>query len=67
MSDYCCDKFEEYATKYEGKGMSMYPMPSPVSQFNLFDDGTWGIYGCCHGGCYVVQGMKYCPFCGVKL
>ena len=30
------------------------------------DDG-FAIYGCCGGGCYVINGIKFCPFCGVKL
>jgi hypothetical protein len=30
-------------------------------------DGSWCVNGCCHGGCYVLQDIKYCPFCGTKL
>ena len=22
------------------------------------------IEGCCGGNCYVIRGIKYCPFCG---
>jgi len=29
-------------------------------------DGAWAIKGCC-GGCYVVIGMKFCPYCGTRL
>lgn len=29
----------------------------------LLDDG-FAINGCCGGGCYVITGIKYCPFCG---
>jgi len=31
------------------------------------DDGSWNVNGCCHGGCYVLSGMKFCPFCGTAL
>jgi hypothetical protein len=30
-------------------------------------DGTWNVNGCCGGGCFVVTGMKFCPFCGSAL
>lgn len=25
------------------------------------------IRGCCGGGCWVIEGIKFCPFCGIKL
>ena len=30
------------------------------------DDG-WAVPGCCGGGCYILQEVKYCPFCGKGL
>jgi hypothetical protein len=30
-------------------------------------DGAFAINGCCGGGCYVISGIKFCPFCGEKL
>lgn len=27
----------------------------------------WAIPGCCGGGCYVQQGLRFCPFCGQPL
>lgn len=30
------------------------------------EDG-YAINGCCGGGCYVISGIRYCPFCGDKL
>lgn len=30
------------------------------------DDG-YAINGCCGGGCYVISGILYCPFCGKVL
>lgn len=29
--------------------------------------GDYAIEGCCGGGCYIIMGIKYCPFCGEKL
>lgn len=48
---YCCYEFE-IKTRRE---------PS----FDAQDDGTWSISGCSQ--CYVVIGMKFCPFCGEDL
>lgn len=32
------------------------------------EDGTWNITGCCGDSmCYVVVGMRYCPYCGKHL
>lgn len=33
------------------------------------DDLTDGfaINGCCGGGCYVITGINFCPFCGINL
>lgn len=67
MTEYCCKEFEYKATHYDGKPVSMYPLPRPEAQFKKDEDGEWGIYGCCGGGCYVVSDMKYCPFCGKEL
>lgn len=30
------------------------------------DDG-WSVSGCCHGGCYVLTDLRFCPFCGTHL
>ena len=27
----------------------------------------YSINGCCGGGCLIITGIKYCPFCGVVL
>jgi hypothetical protein len=69
MAEFCCDEFAEQAGRVKsmaGGGM-MYPESErPNAQFEC-DDGEWCINGCCGGGCYVVTGMKFCPFCGTKL
>jgi hypothetical protein len=30
------------------------------------EDGL-AINGCCGGGCFVIHGIKFCPFCGKKI
>lgn len=57
MSKYCCEKFAQEAGKLQ----------KPIAQFERQEDGTWAINGCCGGGCYVVQEMRFCPFCGSSL
>lgn len=37
-------------------------------QIELVDaDSAWGILGCCGGGCYVMNNVRYCPYCGTEL
>jgi hypothetical protein len=50
---YCCDKFKEEVEK-DRVG------------FEKDNAGEWNIVGCC-GSCYVVNDMRYCPFCGTEL
>ena len=47
---YCCDKFE----KHTGTHNVGFEKP----------DGKWHLNGCCGGGCYVLEDIKFCPFCG---
>jgi len=64
----CCKPWHAMTTSAvapAGGGFGQ-PMPNPKQQFKKQKDGTWSIYGCCGGGCYVVNGMKFCPFCGAK-
>lgn len=39
----------------------------PTAQIEKDEDGAWNINGCCGGGCCVVVGVKFCPFCGTNL
>lgn len=39
----------------------------PTAQIERESDGTWNVNGCCGGGCYVLDDIKFCPFCGAKL
>lgn len=67
---FCCEKFEKEAGAYTAPmGGGRYPAwCAPSAQFEPDVDGkTWNINGCCGGGCYVVIGMRFCPFCGSKL
>ena len=32
-----------------------------------YHKGGYAINGCCGGGCYVIKGIKFCPFCGEEL
>jgi hypothetical protein len=69
-ASFCCKAFEEQATDHEAfaGGGGLYPVGMrPDTQFEQDDDGTWNVNGCCGGGCYVVSGMRFCPFCGSSL
>ena len=30
-------------------------------------EGKFAVNGCCGGGCYVIRGIEFCPFCGVRI
>lgn len=68
---YCCDRFRMECTTHQawvGGGFGAYPADmEPTGQIEKDDDGGYAINGCCGGGCYVLTGVKYCPFCGSKL
>lgn len=70
MTEYCCPEFAKEAGELQapvGGGGLYPPAMRPDAQFEKDPDGTWNINGCCGGGCYVVSGMKFCPFCGTGL
>ena len=50
----CCDEFAKNTGKHN-EGIEM------------LEDGRWHVNGCCHGGCFVLHDIKFCPFCGTKL
>jgi hypothetical protein len=68
-TNHCCEEFAKQAGCYQQPvGGGMYGRSAvPVAQFEQSKDGTWNVNGCCGGGCYVVTGMKFCPYCGSKL
>ena len=55
MSDFCCAAF----AKHTGTGSGGF-------EWVEWTDG-WHVNGCCHGGCFVLQNIKFCPFCGTRL
>lgn len=54
MAKPCCDKWTEHAKLDHNASGSFWQD----------DDGTWNITGCCGGGCFVVDQIAFCPFCG---
>lgn len=70
MSTFCCERFAKEAGELQapvGGGMQYPSGMRPNAQFEMKYDGVWAINGCCGGGCYVVDEMKFCPFCGSAL
>jgi hypothetical protein len=69
---FCCDAFaahvkartstSAFAIAYAAAGMAVGD-----GQIVQDTDGSWATLGCCGGGCSVLDGMKFCPFCGGKL
>lgn len=52
---FCCAAFAAEATRGPDVGLEQA------------EDGTWAVNGCCHGGCYVVKALRFCPWCGTRL
>jgi hypothetical protein len=66
----CCKRFKEEAKlkALAGGGFMYPPAMIPNAQIEYDEDkNVWNINGCCGGGCYVVTGVKFCPFCGTKI
>lgn len=68
---FCCDEFAQEAggVKAFAGGGFMYPAAMrPSAQIEPDSDGeTWNVNGCCGGGCYVLEKLRFCPFCGTAL
>ena len=64
----CCEKWNEEAGRLRATvGVGLYPDSSrPAGQIE-HDGKAWNVNGCCGGGCYVLQNIKFCPFCGVAV
>lgn len=70
MTSFCCDAFANAAghTNTPIGGGGLYPSSMrPEGQIEQDEDGGWNVNGCCGGGCYVLTGLRYCPFCGSRL
>jgi competence CoiA-like predicted nuclease len=33
----------------------------------VYHDNNINLNSCCGGGCYAMQGLLYCPFCGKRI
>ena len=66
---FCCEALAKEANGHEAfAGGGLYPKDmQPTGQIEQSNDGSWHVNGCCGGGCYVLQDIHYCPFCGTKL
>ncbi|WP_155904939.1 hypothetical protein [Methylopila sp. M107] len=66
MKNYCCKQFGQEIGRYRAPaGGGFYPSTmAPDAQIEPDSDGTWNVNGCCGGGCFVLTGMRFCPFCG---
>lgn len=68
---FCCDEFATSAgavRSLAGGGFMYPPNMRPTAQFEPDTDGqTWNINGCCGGGCFVVEKMRFCPYCGAMI
>jgi hypothetical protein len=62
----CCDSWAEAATHYGAPvgGGLLYPGSNPQAQIEQDSDGEWLVNGCCGGGCAVLTGLRFCPWCG---
>ena len=56
----CCEAFANYTENSDGVGKG-----EPA--LDKSDDFGWCVRGCCGGQCYMMVGLKFCPFCGEKL
>lgn len=70
MSGFCCEQLAKEVSSHSafaGGGFLYPPEARPTGQIEQSADGSWNVNGCCGGGCYVLQDLKYCPYCGTKL
>ena len=66
----CCKEFHHNAAFYGtpvGGGLLYPPEMRPTAQIEQDSTGAWNVNGCCGGGCYVLQDIKRCPWCGAVL
>ena len=70
MNKFCCKDFAKQTVdmSFVGGGW-LYPFEmKPEYQIELDEvSGLWNVNGCCGGGCYVLQDLVFCPFCGKNI
>lgn len=67
----CCEELKKQTQShaaFSGGGF-LYPLgEQPTGQIERNpEDGSWNVNGCCGGGCYVLENIQFCPYCGTKL
>jgi hypothetical protein len=70
VSKLCCDALAKEVREHRafaGGGLYDGTLREPTGQIEQLEDGTWAVNGCCGGGCFVLEGLKFCPFCGAAL
>lgn len=67
---YCCKEFKKQMLGEPSLmgGGYVYPLDMQPDKQGEYDPDKkeWNVNGCCGGGCYVLSGLKYCPWCGKK-
>lgn len=56
---HCCNKFRLAISPTDDR-------EDPAIEFDA-GDKSYDVPGCCGGGCYVLQDLDFCPWCGFKL
>ena len=67
----CCKEFAKQMLDEPSLvgGGGLYPISARPDTQGEYDekDKVWNVNGCCGGGCYVLQDLKFCPWCGKEV
>lgn len=64
----CCEKWAKATGQVLSQGPSAFGYPAEMHPKAQIDHNEgWQVNGCCGGGCYVLNDLKFCPWCGNKL
>ena len=61
VHEWCCETFANYTRASEGLGAGAPALHQSD------DDGSWNVFGCCGGNCYMVIDLRFCPWCGKEI
>ena len=68
---FCCEalaKEVESHPPFAAGGFLYPPNCHPTGQIEYCEgNDSWNVNGCCGGGCYILENIKFCPFCGTRL